>query len=287
MLWLISLLAWCFLFRYAHKHPIRGVSFNLRGGGGDDNSAEEAAAYEKAVAPNREYQALMNEAFKNYYMPYIQDVSGLWNQYGKSTAIEQQKIYQDISLPAYRTLGEKLSSDLATPWDESEMGSVYDKVWQKAQERTASQWAPIEAQTSQRLAGAGALETGAALKTGTDIEFQKYKSNESLAIEQAINEYNAKATAKQQSYSNIFSYLGLQPQTDTGALTGLSSYSPEVIPSYVAQEGEGGNYGGIGAGVGAVAGGLAGTFLLPGVGTVAGAQIGSALGGGVGTMIKY
>lgn len=188
--------------------------------GDDDNDEEQAAAYERSVAPNREYQQLMNETFKNYYMPYVQDVSGMWNSQGK---------------PLTEKLGTKLTTDLNTPWNESEMKSVYDKIWQQAQERTASQWAPIEQQTSQRLAGAGALDTGAALKTGNDIAFQKYKSNESLAIEQAIQEYNVKAQAKQQSYSNVFSYLN---QTSPNSIMGqVGSYSPEVIPEYIGEDG--------------------------------------------------
>lgn len=34
----LSLLGWCFLFGYAHKHPIHGVDSALRGGGGDDEA---------------------------------------------------------------------------------------------------------------------------------------------------------------------------------------------------------------------------------------------------------
>lgn len=41
MLWLVSLLAWGFLFWYVVNHPIRGVPFRLRGGGGDDKEGAE------------------------------------------------------------------------------------------------------------------------------------------------------------------------------------------------------------------------------------------------------
>jgi hypothetical protein len=48
MLILLSLLAWGFLFHYAHKHPIRGVRFAMRGGGGEPEV--EIPKYKKPAA---------------------------------------------------------------------------------------------------------------------------------------------------------------------------------------------------------------------------------------------
>ena len=43
---LFSLLAWGFLFRYAHNHPIKNVHFKLRGGGGGDKEGAEQGIQE-------------------------------------------------------------------------------------------------------------------------------------------------------------------------------------------------------------------------------------------------
>ena len=205
--------------------------------GGDDSDENAEANYNTAVAPNREYQADMLQLFKEAYKPYVQDQAGLWKDYGKDIAAGQLSTYKDVGLPAYRTLGEKLSADVATPWDESEMKGVYDKIWQQTREKTAAEYKPIEQRTSQRLAGAGALDTGASIKAFGDIEQSKYQSLENQAINQALQEYNAKVTAKQTSYSNMFSYLQNQPMANTSAITS-ANYQPEVIPSYVQPEEE-------------------------------------------------
>lgn len=201
---------------------------------GDDGNAEEE--YNKSVQPARDYQADMQQLFKETYKPYVQDISSLWSQYGKPIQQGQLENYQNVSLPLLGTLGNKISSDVNTPWDESEMKSVFDKIWQQTREKTAAEFDPITQRTSQRLAGAGALDTGASIKAFGDIEQNKYKSLETQAIDQALQEFNVKNTAKQQSYTNAFQYLSnSNPSLNTSAITGVGNWQPEVIPSYIEQ----------------------------------------------------
>ncbi len=209
------------------------VSHVLSCGGDDDNEAEDK--YNAAIQPVQAYQNQMNELFNSVYVPYVQDQSSLWQTYGKPIAEGQLKTYQDVGLPAYRSLGEKLTGDLNTPWNESEMKGVFDKIWQQTREKTAAEYAPITERMSQKLAGSGALDTGAAIKAYGDIQQSKYKSLENQAIEQALQEYNVKNQAKQQSYSNMSSYLNYQPTANTSAISGIGNYQPEVIAPYVDQ----------------------------------------------------
>lgn len=263
---MINFLLAIYAFNCIRKLLSGNLSWHLSCMGGDDDDSE--AKYETAVAPSREYQADMQQLFKEVYKPYVQDISGLWTEYGKPIKTEQMQAYQGV-LP-------KLVSDVQTPWDESEMKSVFDKIWRQTRERTAAEYAPIEQRTSQRLAGAGALDTGASMKMFGDIEQAKYKSLETQAIDMALQEYNVKAQAKQQSYSNLFAGLNYQP-LDTGAITGVGGWKPEVIPPYIAGEEGGWSWGGMGAG--ALSGAGTGAMLGGPLGAVIGGVAGAGLGG--------
>jgi hypothetical protein len=228
-------------------------------GGGDEDEGSASEAYNATVQPNRDYQAEMQKLFKEVYSPYVRDTGRLWSTYGSPIQESQLKTYQDVGLPAYRTLGEKVSADVATPWNESEMKSVFDNIWKQTRERTAAEYSPIEQRTSQRLAGAGALDTGASIKAFGDIEQSKYKSLETQAIDMALQEFNVKNQMKQQSYSNLFKYLGGQPNVNTSAITS-PNYQPELIPPYTAPAQQPFNWGGMMGGLGSMMGGLGGMF---------------------------
>lgn len=293
---MISLICLIYVFHCIRK-LLSGnyVSRSLSCGGGEDTSDQEEQ-YNAAVQPARDYQADMQKLFKEAYIPYIQDQSGLWSTYGKPIAEGQLKTYMDVGLPAYRDLGNKLSSDVTTPWDESAMKSVFDKIWQQTREKTAAEYAPIEQRTSQRLAGAGALDTGASIKAFGDIEQSKYKSLETQAIDQALQEYNVKATAKQTSYENMFKYLNYQPSVNSGAISGVGNYQPQVIPPYIDNSAQS-DLSGLGTGVGSLAGLGIGAALAPATGGLSlasslmypmvGSAVGSMAGGGFGSLIKY
>jgi len=155
---------------------------------------KEPKAPEIKYATAPEYGTQM-ELFKKYQEPYLES---------------QEKLYSEIFEPTTRQIGGLLQADLTEPFQLDE--NVWTDIWQRARERTLGEFEPIERRTTQRLAGKGALDTsGQALKAFQDIDLSKAKSIEDLAVDQAIAEWTEKKSAKQQSYSNIFNYLGATP----------------------------------------------------------------------------
>lgn len=127
---------------------------------------------------------------------------------------KQLKLFEDIFEPTSRQIGGLLQAQLTEPFQLPE--DLWAKTWQKARERTMAEFAPVERRTTQRLAGIGGLDVhGQAQKLFGDIETQKVKSIESLAVEQAISEWTEKKQAKQQSFENVFKYLGYEPSVST------------------------------------------------------------------------
>ena len=167
-------------------------------------------------APAKELEQLQLQQYKDITMPYTQDIYGLWKDYGKGVATQQ--------LQGYQALGTKIAADVQDPWQD--LGPIYDKIWQQTREKTAAEWSPIEQRTSQRLAGAGALDSGASLKMFGDIEQAKYKSNETMAIDQAIQEFNLQAQAKQQSYTNAMAYMNYNPTAPSASTSNVGTIQP-------------------------------------------------------------
>lgn len=207
---------------YCRKYNIRPM---LGGCGGDDSGDDGRAAYEKATKPQVEHQEQMNKLFKETYDPYARSQYDFYQQYGKPMQETQARGFQEIF--------PNLLSEAKDPFLNLE--PVFSDIWKRTRQKTAEQFAPIEQRTSQRLAGAGALGSGAALKMFSDIETKKFKSNETLAMEQAIQEFNVQQNAKQQAYSNLFQGLGYQPGiAERGnVMSSVGSYNPEIIPPYI------------------------------------------------------
>lgn len=133
--------------------------------------------------------------FEDIYKPYTTSQYGMW---------------KDIYEPSSRQIGGLLQAQLTEPFQLPE--DVWAKTWQKAREKTLGEYAPIERQATQRFASTGGLDTsGAAQKYFENLDFQKAKSIETLAIDQAIQEWQSKQQAKQQSIQNMFNYMQYQP----------------------------------------------------------------------------
>ena len=262
--------------------------------------AESKYYLEKGLPQTQELMGANFEDYMNLMRPYTQDQFALWSQFGKPQTEERYKQAGEVFLPAQRALGGKLAADVESPWLDTK--PIFEDIWRRTREKTAAEWKPIEERTSQRLAGAGALDTGAAIKEFGNIEQGKYKSLETQAIDQALQEFNLQNQAKQSSYENMFRYLGGQPSV--GGVPEISPYTaqspafdmsgmgqvgqwggPEVIPPYVDKT-QKSDMGGLGVGLGMLAGGL---LAAPtgGMSIPMGAMIGGAMGGGAGSMIKY
>lgn len=158
----------------------------------------------------------------------------LYENISKPYAESQFKNYQDVFNPLVKQLGGSISNDLQNPMSLPE--DEWSKIWQKTRERNSAEYAPIERQTSQRLAATGALDSsGQSQKAFRDIDLSKAKSIEDLAIQQALAEYNDKKAAKQSAYDNAFRFSGGAPafqqpnSTATEAQPYLTGGKPKTL----------------------------------------------------------
>ncbi len=212
------------------------VAAGMAAGDQSEQAAENAQAqrdWETAqYGPAKELEKLQLEQYKNIQMPYTQDIYDLWKDYGKAQTTEQYKIFGDVGLPAERELATQLKESLTQPLSLPQ--DIWDKVWQQAREKSLAEYAPIEQRTSQRLAASGGIGQGPAESLFKDIELSKAKSIETIAIDQAISEWNEKKAAKQQAYENVFRLLGYTPSTTapSTATSGVGVQQPYVAQPY-------------------------------------------------------
>lgn len=182
-------------------------------------SPEMKKLYDEYQIP---YMKKQLEQFETIEKPYAQKEFQLYTDVIEPFIKQQYGLASDVFLPTSRELGGKLQAELTEPFQLPE--DVWNKTWTKARERTLQEYEPIERQASERFAGAGALESsGRVGKYFENLDISKAKSIEDLAVNQAIQEWNEKKTAKQQSYENIFRYLGYQP---SAASTNI--YNPNI-----------------------------------------------------------
>lgn len=156
-----------------------------------------------------EYQYQM-DLFKQIQEPYMRSQFDLYNT-SFAPAIKQ----------AGETAMEGIKDPMALPenWKDTLFPQDYwDKTWQQSREKTLAEYAPIERQTSRRVAATGGIGQGPANQLFSDIEAKKAKSIETLAIDQAINQWQELKTAqaqaytlKQNAYQNALNYLQFQP----------------------------------------------------------------------------
>lgn len=129
----------------------------------------------------------------------------LFNTIQKPYMQEQLKNYQDIYSPDTQQLGAVLARDLANPISDP----LWGKVWQQTKERTMAPFDTQSRQMSQRFASTGALNSsGQVNKAFQQLDYNKQKSIEGIAIDQAIAEWQA----KQQAISNMNNFIQGQPQ---------------------------------------------------------------------------
>lgn len=212
----------------------------IASGSAEEQAEEQRQWQSEQYQPAKELQALQIQQYKNIGMPYEQSLYDLWKTYGQPQTEEQYKIFQEYGIPAEKALAGKISAGLEQPLQLPQ--DVWDKIWQQARERTLSEYAPVERMTTQRLAAKGGLEQGPADVLFKDIELSKTKSVESLAINQAIQEWTEKKTAQQQAYENVFKMLGYQPTTNvpatsTSAVGTIQPYVSVPAASYGVGEG--------------------------------------------------
>ena len=211
-----------------------GVAAGVGASQASKQASEDAEAQRdwntQQYAAAKELEQVQLQEYKDITVPYNQDLQKLWQEYGLPQTTEQYKIFGEQVLPAEKELATQLGANLTQPLQLPQ--EVWDKIWQQTREKTLAEYAPIEQRTTQRLASTGGIGGGPGESLFKDIELSKAKSIESMAIEQAINEWTEKKAAKQQSYENIFKMLGYTPGTTTPT---TSTSAVGTIQPYVNQ----------------------------------------------------
>lgn len=144
-----------------------------------------------------EYQQQM-DLFKNIQTPYLQS---------------QYDLYKNQYAPSAQQLGGQLQSQLATPFNPqlnlptlgvpteySLPEDQWAKVWQQSREKALAPFDTQSRQMSQRFASTGALDnSGQVNKAFQNLDYQKQKSIETQAIDQAIQEWTEKKQINNQN----------------------------------------------------------------------------------------
>jgi hypothetical protein len=147
---------------------------------------------------------------KSYTPQLTSEQSDYYNNIYKPYTTSQYQQYKDVYEPSSRQLGGELQAQLSQPLSLPE--DVWNKTWQQSKEKIGAQFDTSSRQLSQRLASTGAIgSSGQANKAFQQLDYQKQKSIETQAIDHAIAEWTEKKQAKQQSISNMQSYLSGQP----------------------------------------------------------------------------
>lgn len=186
---------------------------------------------------------------RNVYQPYIQSQYDLERNIVQPRQLSEYNLYKDVFEPASRQLGGILQRELARPITElpsptrfniPELPEVkqfpekdWDKIWQKTKERTLNEYAPIEQRATQRLASSGGLESGAAQQLFKDIDTQKAKQIEDLAVTQALEEWNVKKEEANRIRSESLQNIGLS--ADYGRYAD-ERYRDELIQNILTKE---------------------------------------------------
>jgi len=120
MLILLGIVAWCFILGYAHKHPIRGISWGERGGGGGSKTTTQIYTPTPAPQPStadainaylaglpQMYQAQMEwgpklaqsdvQAQLNTIPQLTEMITSLQNQYSPSLAASQWALQEQYA----------------------------------------------------------------------------------------------------------------------------------------------------------------------------------------------
>jgi len=245
----VSTLLWFSLLYKAQLNRRKGkickVPKNIRGCGGDDEQPEIKAQ------PLTAEQQMMNEAFANIQMPYMQS---------------KYKEYQDIYQPMTKSLGASISKQLSEPLTLPE--DVWNNIWQKSKANTIQGYNETRQTAGERLAGKGMLNQPVSEKYFQNLDLAQAKSIESLAIDMAIQQWTEKKTAQQQAIANASNFVSGAPNF---------TISPQV-PQYYTTQNSGNDYSGLLGAVGTGAGAIVGSsYGQPWIGAMIGQQAGSGL----------
>ncbi len=151
----------------------------------------------------------------------------------------QVEAWKNIYGPMAGRVGPQLEAQLDEPFRLPQ--EYWQQVWQKGKERISAEYQPLMQKTTERVAGMGPgkLESPVAQKLFADIEKEKVRTIEDLAIDQTIAEWTEGVTAKQQAQENIFRFMGFQPSTGFAAPSVPGTYVPPIIPAGTTGIGEG------------------------------------------------
>ncbi len=165
--------------------------------------AEEVAFQRELAAPRKEFQERQLALFKDVFDPQLRAFAPRI----------QQQLDQPLSLPQ----------------------EVFDELFQRGRERIGREFGVLEEKTTQRLAGAGpgVLRGGQAQQLFGEIERERVRSVEDLAIDQAIFEFQEKKIAQQQAFENAFRFIGGAPtigQAQVPSIPSAPGFIPPPIP---------------------------------------------------------
>ena len=162
--------------------------------------------------------------------PEYQQQMDLFNQIQTPYMQSQYDAYKNTYAPSTQQLGGTLQSQLATPFNPQlnlpTLGAPtqytlpedqWAKVWQQSKERALAPFDTQSKQMSQRFASTGALDSsGQVSKSFQNLDYQKQKSIETQAIDQAIQEWTEKKQIDQQNVAlqNQYQQLNWQNQNN-------------------------------------------------------------------------
>lgn len=216
------------------------------------SAADAQRAYlQQQTAPSRELEQVQLEDYKNITRPILQSEADIYGQYraprvGAEEALALDQIagqrellgsQRSVGLPAYEALGKRVMSDLNDPFGIPK--EVSDRVFQQAQRRIAESTEGTRQRTSERLAGSGALGSGASDALFAEFDLDELQALEDFALEQTLAEINLELSGRQNAIQNAAQFVGLGrsstpggtsvgiPQTPTGEVGTTLPYAAE------------------------------------------------------------
>jgi hypothetical protein len=204
------------------------------------------------LGPMRDIAGTQRDAYQQYYPQNLESIQNLSSQ-----------VYE----PNYRAYGARVMEGLDQPYGLPQ--EVSDRLFQQSRARSSALYNPQRQAMSERLAGAGALDSGASINAFNRLDEQQLRDLEDQAFQQTLAEIDLERTGRQQATTNLRDFFGVNPATnmplsqlDTNAITQLPSAGQGM---YVPQPQVGVNWGDVAQGA------------------YQGAQFGAGFGGGIPT----
>lgn len=200
------------------------------------HQAEEQREWqERLSAPSRRLEELQIQDYENIYRPIMQRYAMptaklQYQQYGRQAGLEQD-VYDPLTRSAYGQAMMGLDQPLGIP---PELG---EEIYGRARKRVMGSFEPVRQQLSERLAGAGSLESGQAEKLFADLDLEEQQAVEDLAFNQALTEFGMAQDQQQQQYTNLLNLMTQQagggapmyqapPTGAVGSTLPYSQYTP-------------------------------------------------------------